>query len=776
MYSEKDKRTAERLLDKLYNTAVEKTKCKQIRDVIPIEKWLENKYFVGDAGLALYPFWKEQMIDVFSGRKKYNEIIMEAALGTGKTTAGNFMMIRKLYELSCFENIQAKYGLMSTSRIYLMYFTLTLGSAKKTGFVQLKDTLDSIPYFQNDFVRNLRNDSELIFPNGITLSYGSNISHQIGTNLIMGMLDEANFHEGAETAAMKAFANQQLVGVMELYNSIINRGSSRFICNGENESLMVLISSPRASSSITQARIEASANSDSTKVIHCKKWEVKPKDFSNEKFWVFIGNSRLDPFIIETVEDLDRIINAEELPIRTSDNIDEVIKGFEPSLQNYFDHVPINNKKQYENNIIGAIQDISGRSTAPTGRLFTSKKLFNDCISPDLPDMFWRNEFTVATGDESDSNSINHYFKGPFLAPAVSRYLHIDQALTTDCTGMACSYRGKPIILDGEEVSTFIVEFALKIIPPQRPQKISISKVRSFIYYMNRVAGLRIGKVTYDTFQSAEALEDLQKHGIPNAHLSMDKTDQQYLTFIDLIQQGRLKFSKQVAGLISTELFDLIHYRDKGKVDHMPNKCLVGDTLIRLADKSVCPIKDLCGKRKVMLCGCTKDFKIVPVIARKIWETMKTKELVEVKLSNNTSIKCTPTHRILTYRGSYKTAKSLKKNDQLASSFYGKIRKFETFDTGMLPLIVEDVIPITLEEEVPVYDIEVPGVNNFVLANGSIVHNSKDVMDAVVGSVWNALKTEGSEPLTGRDLYNTLDVIKKDEESSFSDLLDLYII
>lgn len=776
MYSAKDKKVAEKLLGKLYADAVAKTKPRQIREVIPVDKWLENKYFVGNAGLSLYPFWKEQMIDIFSGENKYNEIILEAALGVGKTTVGNFMMIRKLYELSCYENIQARYGLMSTSRIYLMYFTLTLSSAKKTGFVQLKDTLDSIPYFQNDFVRNVRNDSELIYPNGITISYGSNINHQIGTNLIFGMLDEANFHEGAESAAEKAMANQSLVGVMNLYNSIINRGSSRFIHDGKNESLAVLISSPKASSSVTQARIDASANSDTTKVIHCRKWEVKPKDYTKERFWVFLGNNRLDPFIVETVEDLDRIINSEGLPLRTSNDIDETIKHFDPGLKACFDHIPVNVKNYYETNIISAIQDISGRTTAPTGRLFTSKKLFTECIDENLPDVFWRNEFTISTGDESDTNSINHYFKGPFLAPSVSRYIHIDQSLATDCTGMACTYRGKPILLDGEEVPTFIVEYALRITPPKRPFKISISKVRAFIYYMTRIAGLKIGKVTYDTFQSAEALEDLQRNGIANAHLSMDRTDQQYLTFVDLIQQGRIKFSKQVAALISTELFDLNHYRDKGKVDHMPNKCLVGDTLIRLADKSVCKIQDLVGKKRVMLCGCTPDHKIVPVLARKIWETMKTKELVEVKLSNNTSFKCTPTHRVLMYKGIYRTAKSLKKGDELASSFFGKIRKFEAIDTGMLPLFVEEVVPITLEEEVPVYDIEVPGFHNFVLGNGAVVHNSKDVMDAVVGSVWNALKSENSDIISGIDMYNTLNVLKDSEESTFSELIDKYLI
>ena len=47
---------------------------------------------------------------------------------------------------------------------------------------------------------------------------------------------------------------------------------------------------------------------------------------------------------------------------------------------------------------------------------------------------------------------------------------------------------------------------------------------------------------------------------------------------------------------------------------------------------------------------------------------------------------------------------------------------------------------INLEEKIPVYDITVPYTHNFALANGIIVHNSKDVMDGIVGSYW-ACKT-----------------------------------
>jgi hypothetical protein len=44
---------------------------------------------------------------------------------------------------------------------------------------------------------------------------------------------------------------------------------------------------------------------------------------------------------------------------------------------------------------------------------------------------------------------------------------------------------------------------------------------------------------------------------------------------------------------------------------------------------------------------------------------------------------------------------------------------------------------ITLDKPVPVYDITVPETENFQLASGITVHNSKDLADAVVGAFFN---------------------------------------
>ena len=41
-------------------------------------------------------------------------------------------------------------------------------------------------------------------------------------------------------------------------------------------------------------------------------------------------------------------------------------------------------------------------------------------------------------------------------------------------------------------------------------------------------------------------------------------------------------------------------------------------------------------------------------------------------------------------------------------------------------------------DKVPVYDIEVPKYNNFILSNSLVVHNSKDLSDSIAGALYNA--------------------------------------
>ena len=68
---------------------------------------------------------------------------------------------------------------------------------------------------------------------------------------------------------------------------------------------------------------------------------------------------------------------------------------------------------------------------------------------------------------------------------------------------------------------------------------------------------------------------------------------------------------------------------------------------------------------------------------------------------------------------------------------------YESWDDFVSPIgdnhKVRSVTHIVLDTPVPIYDLEVPEYSNFALTAGVIVHNSKDLADAMCGSVYNAI-------------------------------------
>jgi hypothetical protein len=61
----------------------------------------------------------------------------------------------------------------------------------------------------------------------------------------------------------------------------------------------------------------------------------------------------------------------------------------------------------------------------------------------------------------------------------------------------------------------------------------------------------------------------LEENGIPVKYQSVDKTDEQYLFFVDCMYKNCVHFSREFADAMQKELFDLIWYRNKRKVDHL---------------------------------------------------------------------------------------------------------------------------------------------------------------------------------------------------------------
>lgn len=717
--SSEDKDILLKLLEAGLDDKEEASKPIQIREIVPIEEWVNDSYYIGKAGVSLYDYWKEELIDIFKteNNPQYNEIIIEGGLGcvnlntiyktsagrfslrrlieikntdikrlksmtiksdkgiakiydansvgikktkkitfsngsyvegtldhrikvlkksgrinwchfenltketpvvhidektnkvsfifpvkiedgececgdisvegevylrdgminhnTGKSTFATHVVQRFFYELSCWKNIPALFGLKNTTSISGMYFSLTKEQAEISGFRDIRNLIDDTPYFKDHFPRKEVLDSRLDFPENVFIYYGADVSHQISLNLVLSIVDEANFFK--DSKARKQSSNKFMGSkVAELHSSLLNRQASRFSNKEGNKSLSILISSPSFYSSYTQTRIELAKKNPHAKVIKPRLWDTKPEMYSGKKFFVFLGNERLDPKIIETKEDLNTICESMETHKVDSEDINKAMTECPLVVRDLIDEVPVEFYENYRTNLPQSIADISAHSVQTQGKLFNSRKVFFSCVDKELPNLFFKTAFTISTNANSKTEPIEFYLRAPFAKQNKERFIHIDQSVSGDCTGIASVYRDDEVYsIDDAGVEhvkrPVVIDFALKIIPPVDGGQIDIEVVRSFVLYMANKLKLKIGKVTYDQFQSTESIQYLKKLGFNAAKQSVE-SEVPYLSFLKLFYQNEIKMPEQAAELIAEEIFDLQHLRELKKVDHVEGK------------------------------------------------------------------------------------------------------------------------------------------------------------------------------------------------------------
>jgi DNA gyrase, B subunit len=488
------------------------------------------------------------------------------SIGVGKSTVAELIMMRKMYELSCFRNINAMFNLMSKTNIMFLYFSVNQKQAERTGFGEYRALIDNSPYFNENFQRNPRLNSLLVFPEGISYAYGSSASDSIGMSVICSMLDEANFLGGNGPSKDSEKAT-------DLYANIVNRSNSRFIVDGGiNHSLNILVSSATYENSATERQIRLSRNDPHTIVAAPAQWDVKPKNFSKKFFYVFKGSNYLEANIVNSTDDVNNYRVSEGMSkhkyidgLEDYDSINKAIEELPPHMQTKFLKVPVDLRNGFEANLLRSLQDIGGVSTGSQGKLFSSPMVLQDCIDVNRHHPFVSKEIVISTGDDIN---VKDYLRDDFRLkyPERPRYLHIDQSFRTDSTGISCVYVDDIVEEDGVKKPVFGVDFMLRINPPKPPKKIAIYKIRNFVIYLVNVIGMKIGKLTYDIFNSEESRQILEEMGFNVGYLSVDRTDKPYLDLVEIMYEKRIKLYDYP--ILRYELLNLLHDRIRRKVDH----------------------------------------------------------------------------------------------------------------------------------------------------------------------------------------------------------------
>ena len=69
-----------KLLQEVKEQKYEAVKPKLIKEMVPIEDWLEDPYYSGPDAVKLYPYWKKLLCELFKENSPYNEVILAGSI------------------------------------------------------------------------------------------------------------------------------------------------------------------------------------------------------------------------------------------------------------------------------------------------------------------------------------------------------------------------------------------------------------------------------------------------------------------------------------------------------------------------------------------------------------------------------------------------------------------------------------------------------------------------------------------------------------------------
>jgi hypothetical protein len=315
--------------------------------------------------------------------------------------------------------------------------------------------------------------------------------------------------------------------------------------------------------SFTEDRIKEGKNNKNVKIVTATTWETKPKQYSGEKFWVFKGSEHIDPFIEFDESELKGYFEYNN--IKTCD-----IKDLDAELLEDWVRVPIIYLNQFRVDIVRSLADICGIAIGASDKLFKDKPSYYKCFHEDhvlennrrLYHPFTKQSIVLSY---KTPIRLEQYLRDSFnFSSDYAYYVHVDQSLTSDCTGLAVAHKE----FNPQRGTIAVLDMVLQILPPPKPDEISVRKVREFILYLREYRGLNISLLTYDLFASAESMQEADLQGIQSERQSVDKDPLQYRFLIDLVYRNAIVGYDYTP--LKEELFELEMDRVKNKVDHPP--------------------------------------------------------------------------------------------------------------------------------------------------------------------------------------------------------------
>ena len=503
---------------------------------VDIETFINDPFYIGEiyGEGRVYPYWLDKLKKLFPNPlySPFIEVCITGCIGAGKSTVSIIGVLYDLYRVTLLKDPHKKFKLIPTTPIVITLITATMDLAGAVLADQLIDVIGCSPYFRSKLLpgKGDKIDEEM-FPHHVGIAYGSRMRHSLGKAVIGAIIDEANFQN--------AVADQ----AVQNYNSIRRRMFSRFMTKGgEVPCRMWVVSSRNESTSFLESHIDAERNNPKVAIFEPAIWEVQAHKgiYSGATFPVFIGSDIEQPKVITSDAELD-------------------------DYQGRVIQVPVEYRKDFENNLPGALQDLAGVATRNGVNLIYNVEALDRSMC--LENCMTTDELHLTL---NDNDQIADFYKGNL--PKGKYYVHLDGGLRSDRFGFAMSRVTEQITVtttsavSGVEVSKIspAVEtplvFGIKALPGS---EVPFWKVRVFLVYL-RSQGVNIALITCDGYQSADMMQLLTKLGFNVKYASVDKTKDPYLKLSSNILLSLIKMAK--SRILRTELINLQNLPKK--IDH----------------------------------------------------------------------------------------------------------------------------------------------------------------------------------------------------------------
>jgi hypothetical protein len=633
---------------------------------VSVRTFVEEEPYLGLRG-QVYPQIMEDLEKLFDGG--YDEAILAGSIGWGKSTMAEIAVCRMIYEVSCFKNPQKALGLMDGSVIAFINVSLSRDAAKKVVFHGIKAKLLGSKYFREQFPITAPLAQELRLTNNVWVFPVASGEHSIlGFNVFGGIMDEVNFMAYVEDSKRAGGIGTTYDQADKLQTALIRRMKSRYMRRGKLPGILIQISSAAFPDDYTEQRIAEAKENPSIFWRRYSQWDTPPPDkYGKERFQVSLGGLVDRPMMITCPEDL-KIVQD---------------KGFEVI------DVPMEFYSDFQKDIDSSIRDLAGLPTLTIHPFIVYREKIMEAMQRGESELGLEHPFTAeistlkdgATFDSTklllpkvkrlwenatDTERINHYKKLYTNLKQKPRYIHIDLARTT-MAGFSMGYVSDYTEVirrneNGEEYTMrmpiIVIEFQLRIVAPQHGE-IEVSNVRSLVHEL-RSYGYRIGKVTFDQYQSMDSQQQFIQKGIDSGQISADGNPAVYNAYKDALYEDRLLMYWYEPTYWETVRLE--KNEKTGKVDHPKGGCFTGDTRIALADGTCPTFKELSEMYKedeiFYVYSIDKDGVAIKS-ARNSRVTKQSTEIVEILLDNYQTIQCTPEHLFMTLDQEWVEAKNL---------------------------------------------------------------------------------------------------------------------